>query len=70
MHDQRDGGGSVAGKRWLSITLSVGVPLIVCLGAAACAATIPWLIRNLKFHHISKECRLQAPMITKTYFSV
>ncbi|HUC24575.1 MAG TPA: hypothetical protein VMA73_17845 [Streptosporangiaceae bacterium] len=36
----------MAGKRWRSITLSAGVALIVCLGAAACAATTPaWLMR-------------------------
>jgi hypothetical protein len=34
----------MARKRWRSITLSVGVALITCLGAAACAATTPaWL---------------------------
>jgi hypothetical protein len=34
----------MAGERWRSIALSVGVALNVCLGAVACAATTPaWL---------------------------
>jgi hypothetical protein len=49
--------------------MSTGSFAVPVPGCATIRRPVP-ADRCPKFHHITKECRLSAPMITKTYFSM